>query len=66
MQLYSQRQTIRFQSQRRRKPYPEESDTVDTSKLVRPDVASADQVNKYQEFDEKSANKKNKKRGGRK
>ena len=44
----------------------EESDTVDTSKLVRPDVASADQVNKYQEFDEKSANKKNKKRGGRK
>lgn len=44
----------------------EESDTVDTSKLVRPDVASADQVNKYQEFDEKSADKKNKKRGGRK
>ena len=44
----------------------EESDMVDTSKLVRPDVASADQVNKYQEFDEKSADKKNKKRGGRK
>ena len=44
----------------------EESDTVDTSKLVRPDVASADQVNKYQEFDEKSTDKKNKKRGGRK
>lgn len=44
----------------------EESDMVDTSKLVRPDVESADQVNKYQEFDEKSADKKNKKRGGRK
>ena len=44
----------------------EESDMVDTSKLVRPDVESADQVNKYQEFAEKSADKKNKKRGGRK
>lgn len=44
----------------------EESDMVDTSKLVRPDVASADQVNKYQEFDEKTSDKKNKKRGGRK
>ena len=44
----------------------EESDMVDTSKLVRPDVASADQVNKYQEFDEKPTDKKNKKRGGRK
>ena len=44
----------------------EESDMVDTSKLVRPDVASADQVNKYQEFDEKPIDKKNKKRGGRK
>lgn len=48
----------------------EESDMVDTSKLVRPDVASADQVNKYQEFDEKTTDKrtdkKNKKRGGRK
>lgn len=44
----------------------EESDMVDTSKLVRPDVASADKVNKYQEFDEKPTDKKNKKRGGRK
>ncbi len=45
----------------------EESDMVDTSKLVRPDVASADQVNKYQEFDEKPTDKKkNKKRGRQK